>query len=330
MWNDLAESQEGFDLFESLRTWYLDDFNKDYSLTTLTNQIEDAMNSISDPSRLKEYDAFMAEIVAKQEEGYELSQGELDVLNARFQLMQAQDAYEEAKNNKNTMRLTRDASGNYSYVYSSDSTENQEQAVLDAQKALHDAEEQYLSDSESRWYEWMLKKYDLVTNTDWELYAHDEEYRRQFQLQWDQLTQAMQNATNDVNNALTYTDRTYEETAIHHMTNTESMNQANAQYNEQFQILWDEIQAKYKETDQKVQESASLIIDSNLSLEDAANDLMGTIDDTMGNMMDTTDELADNMSSNMQTMIEDTASWSDSIIEEINAVIAKYKELYEM
>lgn len=329
MWNDLAESQEGFDLFESLRTWYLDDFNKDYGLTTLTNQIEDAMNSISDPSRLKEYDAFMAEIVAKQEEGYELSQGELDVLNARFQLMQAQDAYEEAKNNKNTMRLTRDASGNYSYVYSSDSTENQEQAVLDAQKALHDAEEQYLSESESRWYEWMLKKYDLVTNTDWELYAHDEEYRRQFQLQWDQLTQAMQNATNDVNNALTYTDRTYEETAIHHMTNTESMNQANAQYNEQFQILWDEIQAKYKETDQKVQESASLIIDSNLSLEDAANDLMGTIDDTMGNMMDTTDELADNMSSNMQTMIEDTASWSDSIIEDINAIIAKYKELYE-
>lgn len=329
MWNDLAESQEGFDLFESLRTWYLDDFNKDYGLTTLTNQIEDAMNSISDPSRLKEYDAFMAEIVAKQEEGYELSQGELDVLNARFQLMQAQDAYEEAKNNKNTMRLTRDASGNYSYVYSSDSTENQEQAVLDAQKALHDAEEQYLSESESRWYEWMLKKYDLVTNTDWELYAHDEDYRRQFQLQWDQLTQAMQNATNDVNNALTYTDRTYEETAIHHMTNTESMNQANAQYNEQFQILWDEIQAKYKETDQKVQESASLIIDSNLSLEDAANDLMGTIDDTMGNMMDTTDELADNMSSNMQTMIEDTASWSDSIIEDINAIIAKYKELYE-
>lgn len=329
MWNDLAESQEGFDLFESLRTWYLDDFNKDYGLTTLTNQIEDAMNSISDPSRLKEYDAFMAEIVAKQAEGYELSQGELDVLNARFQLMQAQDAYEEAKNNKNTMRLTRDASGNYSYVYSSDSTENQEQAVLDAQKALHDAEEQYLSDSESRWYEWMLKKYDLVVNTDWELYAHDEEYRRQFQLQWDQLTQAMQNATNDVNNALTYTDRTYEETAIHHMTNTESMNQANAQYNEQFQILWDEIQAKYKETDQKVQESASLIIDSNLSLEDAANDLMGTIDDTMGNMMDTTDELADNMSSNMQTMIEDTASWSDSIIEDINAIIAKYKELYE-
>lgn len=329
MWNDLAESQEGFDLFESLRTWYLDDFNKDYGLTTLTNQIEDAMNSISDPGRLKEYDAFMAEIVAKQEEGYELSQGELDVLNARFQLMQAQDAYEEAKNNKNTMRLTRDASGNYSYVYSSDSTENQEQAILDAQKALHDAEERYLSESESRWYEWMLKKYDLVVNTDWELYAHDEEYRRQFQLQWDQLTQAMQNATNDVNNALTYTDRTYEETAIHHMTNTESMNQANAQYNEQFQILWDEIQAKYKETDQKVQESASLIIDSNLSLEDAANDLMGTIDETMGNMMDTTDELADNMSSNMQAMIEDTASWSDSIIEDINAIIAKYKELYE-
>ena len=122
MWNDVLESQEGFDMYKTLQNWYLDDFDKDYGLTTLTNQIEDAMSGITDPSRLKEYDAFMQEIVKKQEEGYNLSQGELDVLNAKFQLMQAQDAYEDARNNKNTMRLTRDASGNYSYVYSSEDT----------------------------------------------------------------------------------------------------------------------------------------------------------------------------------------------------------------
>jgi hypothetical protein len=42
------------------------------------------------------------------------------LLKAKFEIQKAQDAYEEAQNAKNTMRLARDASGNWNYVYSSD------------------------------------------------------------------------------------------------------------------------------------------------------------------------------------------------------------------
>lgn len=329
MWNDVLESQEGFDMYKTLQNWYLDDFDKDYGLTTLTNQIEDAMNGITDPSRLKEYDAFMQEIVKKQEEGYNLSQGELDVLNAKFQLMQAQDAYEDARNNKNTMRLTRDASGNYSYVYSSDDTSNAEQQVLDAQKNVHDAEKAFQEESEANWYEYMLTLVGWMKDINWEMYENDEDYRRQTQEQWNQYIQAMNNAAHDVDIALGYTEVSFKDTVLGWITSCESMQEANSFYQDSTNELGNEVHQAWVDMDQKIEDSASLVMDSTNSMEDSMYDLMGTIDDAMGNMMDTADDLADNMGANMSQMIEDTASWSDSIIEDINAIIAKYKELYE-
>lgn len=330
MWNDVLESQEGFDMYKTLENWYLDDFDKDYGLTTLTNQIEDAMSGITDPSRLKEYDAFMQEIVKKQEEGYNLSQGELDVLNAKFQLMQAQDAYEDARNNKNTMRLTRDASGNYSYVYSSEDTSDAEQQVLDAQKNVHDAEKAFQEESEANWYEYMLTLVGWVKDINWEMYENDEDYRRQVQEQWNQYIQAMNNAAHDVDIALGYTEVSFKDTVLGWITSCESMQEANSFYQDSTNELGNEVHQAWVDMDQKIEDSASLVMDSTNSMEDSMNDLMGTIDDAMGNMMDTADDLAENMGSNMSQMIEDTASWSDGIIDEINAVIAKYKELYEM
>lgn len=329
MWNDVLESQEGFDMYKTLQNWYLDDFDKDYGITTLTNQIEDAMKGISDPSRLAEYNAFMEELVAKQEEGYNLSQGELDILNARFQLMQAQDAYEDARNNKNTMRLTRDASGNYSYVYSSDDTSGAEQSVLDAQKNLHDAEKAFQEESESRWYEYALQIISWMKDINWEMYQNDEDYRKQIEEQWKQYTQAMNNAAADTELALTYTEQSFQDTVLGWITGCETMQDANTLYQNSTAELGSEVHQAWVDMDQKIEESASLVIGDTNSMEDAMYDLMGTIDDAMGNMMDTADDLADNMGSNMSQMIEDTASWSDSIIEDINAIIAKYKELYE-
>ena len=330
MWNDVLESQEGFDMYKTLQNWYLDDFDKDYGLTTLTNQIEDAMSGITDPSRLKEYDAFMQEIVKKQEEGYNLSQGELDVLNAKFQLMQAQDAYEDARNNKNTMRLTRDASGNYSYVYSSEDTGDAEQQVLDAQKNVHDAEKAFQEESEANWYEYMLTLVGWVKDINWEMYENDEDYRRQIQEQWNQYTQAMNNAAHDVDIALGYTEVSFKDTVLGWITSCESMQEANGLYQDSTNELGNEVHQAWVDMDQKIEDSASLVMNSTNSMEDSMYDLMGTIDDAMGNMMDTADDLAENMGANMSQMIEDTASWSDGIIDEINAVIAKYKELYEM
>ena len=176
----------------------------------------------------------------------------------------------------------------------------------------------------------MLTLVGWVKDINWEMYENDEDYRRQIQEQWNQYTQAMNNAAHDVDIALGYTEVSFKDTVLGWITSCESMQEANGLYQESTNELGNEVHQAWVDMDQKIEDSASLVMDSTNSMEDSIYDLMGTIDDAMGNMMDTADDLAENMGANMSQMIEDTASWSDGIIDEINAVIAKYKELYEM
>ena len=73
---------------------------------------------------------YKEEIVTIDEHGNEvithrlnMTQDEYDLLEKEFELEQMKANWEDARNNKNTMRLQRDASGNYAYVYSSDAGE---------------------------------------------------------------------------------------------------------------------------------------------------------------------------------------------------------------
>lgn len=62
----------------------------------------------------------------------ELSQYDVDYANAQLDILQKQIALEDAQNNKSQMRLQRDASGNYNYMY----TANQDDIVQKQQELL--------------------------------------------------------------------------------------------------------------------------------------------------------------------------------------------------
>jgi hypothetical protein len=64
--------------------------------------------------------SLLDEINEKRESGVEMSQYELDTLQKKYDLRLAEIALEEAQNAKSSMRLVRNASGNWSYVYSAD------------------------------------------------------------------------------------------------------------------------------------------------------------------------------------------------------------------
>ena len=143
------------------------------------------MEDITDPERLKEYESLIGEINAANQEGVDLTQTDVDLLKAKFEIQKAQDAYEEAQNAKNTMRLARDASGNWSYVYSADSenTEDAAQKLADAQynyeKLLWEA-----SDEASQyWLQAQQDFFQFQETIDWARYEHDEQYRAQIDKQ---------------------------------------------------------------------------------------------------------------------------------------------------
>lgn len=114
----------------------MSDLDKHYNLDKLTGEINDYIEDSVDLSNMKDYEALLEEINGLLESGQKINQTDLDSLIAKFNIMKEINAYEEAKNSKNTMRLQRDASGNYAYVYSSDASasdaEDQTQKLKDA------------------------------------------------------------------------------------------------------------------------------------------------------------------------------------------------------
>lgn len=125
-----------YGMMEDQDDLFLSDLDKHYNLDKLTGEINDYIEDSVDLSNMEDYEALLEEINGLLESGQKINQTDLDSLIAKFNIMKEMDAYEEAKNSKNTMRLQRDASGNYAYVYSSDASasdaEDQSQKLKDA------------------------------------------------------------------------------------------------------------------------------------------------------------------------------------------------------
>lgn len=125
-----------YGMMEDQEDLFLSDLDKHYNLDKLTGEINDYIEDSVDLSNMEDYEALLEEINGLLESGQKINQTDLDSLIAKFNIMKEMDAYEEAKNSKNTMRLQRDASGNYAYMYSSDTSasdaEDQSQKLKDA------------------------------------------------------------------------------------------------------------------------------------------------------------------------------------------------------
>ena len=112
---------------------YLDDYKKIYELSKLNRNITksiDETDSVTSKSKLRD---LQKEINALQESNAEMTQYEVDELQARYELRLAEIALEDAQNAKSQVRMSRDNDGNWSYVYTAD-----EATVADAAQTYED------------------------------------------------------------------------------------------------------------------------------------------------------------------------------------------------
>lgn len=247
---DFGSMTEMYDQQYDLDHFFLEDYDKNYQLNKLLGQIDDQMADITDPSRLEEYKALIDEINAANAEGVEITQTDIDLLNAKFELQKAQDAYEEAQNAKNTMRLARDASGNWSYVYSTDTeqTEDAAQKLADAQynydKLLHEARDE----SSQLWIQAQQEFFEFQESIDQARYASDEKYRNQIDQQMAYYQEKTRLYSDQV---IKYNDMlgdNFEDTSLGIITNYDSMESAQSVYTEQHKIYHEQLEentAKY-------------------------------------------------------------------------------------
>ena len=119
---------------QSLQEEYLTTTNQIYETTKMMRTAQQAIDASSNTIAKDKLKNFITETKNLQEQG-KLSQYELDMQQAKYDLLVAEIALEEAKNAKSTVRLQRDAEGNFGYVYTADAG-----AVADAQQKFDDAQ----------------------------------------------------------------------------------------------------------------------------------------------------------------------------------------------
>ena len=121
---------------------YFDGFKKAYHIQTLANKVEkDISNTYKENVKAQQKLAKYRDIeITKLKDIKNLRQEDLDIAEAKHDLILKEIALEESRNNKNAMKLVRNEQGNLSYQYVADEEEedNRQQDKLDSNYNLYE------------------------------------------------------------------------------------------------------------------------------------------------------------------------------------------------
>ena len=164
---------------------YLDTINSGYSLKSLQNAFDKALNSTQNSVKAqRELNALKDKQLSKLRQKDKLSQYDIDRVNKMLILQQKRLALEDAKQNKSQLKLRRDAQGNYSYQYAADKdkTTDARQEYLQAQNDVYNLDKQ------------RFEKIQQEYVTQWQKFLSTTEDLRNRAMQGDQQAQAQYDA----------------------------------------------------------------------------------------------------------------------------------------
>ena len=148
----------------SLQEEYLTNTNKIYETNKMINTAQQAIDKTTNTvakQRLANFQKETAQLQKKEK----LSQYELDIQQAKYDLLLAQITLEEAQQAKSTVRLQRDSEGNFGYVYTADQNQiaDAQQKMLDAENALYNKGLEGANDYVQKYQQTMQEMYDTLT-----------------------------------------------------------------------------------------------------------------------------------------------------------------------
>ena len=175
---------DDFDLLNQQQEEFLTKTNQIYETNKLMRTAMKAADDTSNKAAKQKIKNFVEE-TKKLQETTRLSKYELEVQQAKYDLLLAEIALEEAQNAKSTVRLTRDNEGNFGYVYTADQDEvdNAQQQLEDAQNNLYNIQYEGQQNALTKYVEALQDYKDAVIEVEQNRldgkYASEEEYRNE-------------------------------------------------------------------------------------------------------------------------------------------------------
>lgn len=149
----------------SLQEEYLTTTNKIYETNKLMRRAQQEIDKTSNSVAKRRLKSFIEETYQLQNQA-QLSNYELEIQQAKYDLLLAEIALEEAQNAKSIVRLQRDSEGNFGYVYTADSAAvaEAEQNVLDKQNNLYNIALQGANDYSQKYQQTLNEMYDTLAD----------------------------------------------------------------------------------------------------------------------------------------------------------------------
>ena len=176
--DSMDELSKEFEWQKEASDRYLESYEKAYELSKLNRKIQKDIDSSDNVRAQKIMRDMQAEIAAKQADGVEMSQHDLEILQKKYDLRLAEIALEEAQNAKSIVRLQRDSEGNFGYVYTADQSniDNAEQNYEDKLYAMQKSNDDYIESLSEQIISNRKAMEEEIAAIDVTAYASKEEY----------------------------------------------------------------------------------------------------------------------------------------------------------
>ena len=174
----LESLSEDFEWNQEMDDMYIEDYEKIYELSKLTRDINRTMDDTKSIAGKQKLKGLIEDINKLQEEGVEMSEYDLEYLQAEYDLRLAEIALEDAQRAKDTVRLSRDSEGNFSYVYTqnTDAVDEAQQKYEDALYSMQDLSSNYIDEMSAQLIETSQAMQEELAALRVEDYASIDEY----------------------------------------------------------------------------------------------------------------------------------------------------------
>lgn len=319
--------QMQYDNFIDTDERYLDEVNKLYEVTTLTNKIQSSIDESNSKAAAATLQALKDECELRAQNN-KLSQYDIDIMNAEYEMTLKQIALEEAQNNKSSLALMRDDQGNWTYKYTADQSEidSANQDYLDAANNYYNIAKDQVKDVSGEiidtWQEMTDKIKEVYTDeslTVDEREAQIAEIREYYAQKIKDLEEEKQKAINDMTKAGTTTIQNFDNS---YGTALGSMTSSTTTFDEAFNKAIEEME-------KASQSYENTITDVNKDTGTSYDDLTKQIDDTTAateKVEKAGEEATDSMDANLNSIQAQTDHYKE-LAETLYDVVNAYQQV---
>lgn len=282
----LEDFQDKYEKAKTINEQYLDDADRLYELNKLNRQLNLQLADVNDLLAKQKLRDIQQEIHDLQADGVQISQYDLEYLQKKYDLQLAEIALMEQQNSKTSMRLVRDAAGNWTYAYDADEEkiEDATQKYEDAVHELGKLSKDYINDVSEQLIQNQIDFKEALQDLD----KNSADYSNQLLSLQEYYVERQRYLLDELNKGVVNSGLTFHDTLYGQMTDLYDYNDAYMLFVNNSNTTISELQTNYKDW-QKVVEAAMNV--AGTSWENFGSDMGGTLDSLEEHIQKLCDEI---------------------------------------